>query len=401
MLGTPLRKIGATMSIRSYLEAKWPELLAIGSLGLIALFVWQRFIAPRWRQPHPTVHLSSFAYRDVNRNGVYDMEDRPYAGLKVTMERPKGGPVEQEGNIAGFANFDMSLGNRKAEVYLPGEYTVRVVAPPDWEVTSSNTVQTLHIEKREGSAVGLILARTLDAVGVAPRLKISGSLDAALASANPKLKATGPDGKESAVAVSKDGTYTLPATPGSWRLEGVSSNGALVARSVLVGRYPVVVSRLDSQGGAFPPKPNARVIGFDDLTPSDTLYEIPNGYQGLNWRNWVATHQKLYQGNGYINAAISSEYVAYTSGGHPATFSSPKMFDFVGAYVGMAWSGGEPHDVVVKAWRNEAEVYRDRFKASTAGPVWFDADYRSVTRVEFSSEGYWQVVVDDLACRTE
>jgi hypothetical protein len=150
-----------------------------------------------------------------------------------------------------------------------------------------------------------------------------------------------------------------------------------------------------------PTKPKSQIIGFDNLTSSDTLYEIPNEYEGLNWRNWVATHQKLYQGNGYINAATSSEYVAYTSSGHPAAISSTKMFDFVGVNVGMAWPEGEPHDIVVKAWRNETEVYHDRFRATTAGPTYFAADYRSITRVEFASEGYWQIALDDLICRTE
>jgi hypothetical protein len=77
------------------------------------------------------------------------------------------------------------------------------------------------------------------------------------------------------------------------------------------------------------------------------------------------------------------------------------MFDFVGAYVGMAWSGGERHDVLVRAWRNENEVYHDRFRATTAGPIYFDADYRSITRIEFASAGYWQILVDDLTIRTD
>lgn len=387
------------MNIRSFLIAKWPELLALGSLALIGLFILDRFFPSVLRHPHRVVHLSCFAYRDVNRNGVYDMGDRPYAGLNVTIERPKGGPVQRPSNIAGFANFDMSEGNRKADVYLPGEYTVRIQPPPEWDVTSSNTTQKITLEKRDGSAVGLIMVRTIDAVGVAPRLKISGSIEPSLKSAN--LKATDPEGREAVVNVSKEGTFSLPATRGLWRFECVLSNGTSFFRNVSVDTYPVVLSELRPPGQPSSPKQKLKVIAFDNLTVSDTLCEIPNGYEGLNWRNWVATHQKLYEGDGFVNAATSSEYVAYTSAGHPATTSSPTPFDFVGANVTAAWPGGEQYNVVVKAWRNETEVYRDTFKATTAGPTYFDADYKNITRIEFASEGYWQIVMDDFVCRTE
>ena len=174
-----------------------------------------------------------------------------------------------------------------------------------------------------------------------------------------------------------------------------------VIRNLSVDKYPLIASQMHADRQSFPPKPKLKVIGFDNLTTSDTLCEIPNGYEGLDWRNWVATHQKLYEGNGFINAATSSEYVAYNSSGHPATLSSSQMFDLVGVYAGMAWPDGERHDIVVKAWRNDTEVYHDRFRGTISGPTYFDADYRSVTRVEFASDGYWQIVVDDLACRTE
>jgi hypothetical protein len=57
--------------------------------------------------------------------------------------------------------------------------------------------------------------------------------------------------------------------------------------------------------------------------------------------------------------------------------------------------------VVVKAWRSDRLVYEDHMRVSTAGPTCFDADYRSVTRVEFSSEARWQIVIDDLEFRKD
>jgi hypothetical protein len=390
---------GVEVNIRS-LFSKWPELLAVVSLLLIGIFVWDRF----FRVKHPVVHMSCFAYRDVNRNGIYDVGDRPYAGLKVMIDRPRGRRVEQESNMAGFANFDMSLGSRNAELNRPGEYIVRVQPPRDWDVTSSNQTQRLTLQQRDRSAVGLIATRTIDAVGVAPRLQISGTIVASTNSGNTILKAKGPEGRESVVPI-LDGAYLLPASPGLWTLECAAgndiSNGSSVVRNLSVEKYPVVVSRMTPDRLSFAAKAKLKIVGFDNLTTSDTLLEIPNGYEGLNWRNWVATHQKFYDGNAFVNGTTSGEYFAYTSSGHPATISSSNMFDFVGACVGVAWKGGEEHDVVVKAWRNESEVYHDRFRARTAGPIYFDADYRSITRVEIASEGYWQILVDDVALRTE
>jgi hypothetical protein len=384
------------VNTRSFLVARWPELLAVVSLVLIGVFVWDRFV----RKKHPVVHMSCFAYRDVNRNGIYDVEDRPYAGLKVSVERPKGRTVEQESNMAGFANFDMSLGSWNAEVNRPGEYIVRVQAPQGWDVTSSNQRQKVTIEKRDRSAVGLIATRTIDAVGVAPRLKISGVIENSPNSGNTILKANGPDTSEFVITILKDGMYSLPATPGLWRFEYAGANAGSV-RNVSVEKYPIVVSRMTTDRLSFAAKPKLKIIGFDNLTTSDTLLEIPNGYEGLGWRNWVATHQKFYERNAAVNVTTSGEYFAYTSSGHPATLSSPKTFDFVGAYVGVAWGGGDEHDVLVRAWRNESEVYHDRFRATSFGPIYFDADYRSITRLEFASEGYWQIMMDDLAVRTD
>ncbi|MDT8410137.1 MAG: hypothetical protein RQ741_11100 [Wenzhouxiangellaceae bacterium] len=34
---------------------------------------------------------------------------------------------------------------------------------------------------------------------------------------------------------------------------------------------------------------------------------------------------------------------------------------------------------------------------SAFGPVWFDAAYRSITRLELATRHYWQFVIDDPA----
>jgi hypothetical protein len=91
--------------------------------------------------------------------------------------------------------------------------------------------------------------------------------------------------------------------------------------------------------------------------------------------------------------------VAYNSSGFPATISSEASFDFVGVFLGVAWPEAEEYQIVIKAWRGDQPAYEDQVKTSTRGPVYFDADYRDITRLEFSSKGSWQVVIDDLEFR--
>jgi hypothetical protein len=170
----------------------------------------------------------------------------------------------------------------------------------------------------------------------------------------------------------------------------------------MVKDYAVTISRFGPNDPQVPAaKRRSQTVDFDSLTPSDTLYEIPNGYAGLKWANWVATHQKLYVSDGTINCAVSSEYVAYTSSGFPSTISLDAGFDLAGVFLGVAWPEAEEHLAVIKAWRNNQLVYEDRVRPSTRGPVYFDADYRNINRLEISSEASWQVLVDDLEVRRD
>ena len=67
--------------------------------------------------PKSTLHFSRFVFRDVNRNGIYDMGDRPFAGLSVRLVRPDGSEVVMQSNLGGFANFNMSAGNADEPIY--------------------------------------------------------------------------------------------------------------------------------------------------------------------------------------------------------------------------------------------------------------------------------------------
>ncbi|MGI9317489.1 MAG: hypothetical protein ACR2QW_09180 [bacterium] len=344
------------------------------------------------------MNISCFVYRDVNRNGVYDLNDRPYSGLRFTLERPDRDPALGSSNIAGFANFNMSLNNTDKPIATPGIY--KVIAKPrgDWQVTSGNLEQHLEIKEMQGSPGGLVATKTLVPLGVAPVLSISGQIELSADDdmQDYRIVATSFDGTSAEVEPIKGGKFSLPASPGEWQVALVTSDGTQLSRSILVGDYPVLMSGFSPHKEYSGSQYRARTVGFDELTQSDTLYEIPNGYGGLNWHNWISTHQKFYQGSGYINATVSGEFLAYNSSGHPATVSSDNNFDLHGFYIGVAWPKAELSDVLITAWRNDEIAYRDHFRLTTTGPVWFAADYKNITRIEFSTEKYWQLVIDDL-----
>jgi hypothetical protein len=355
--------------------------------------------------PRSSLNISCFAFRDVDRDGVYDVGDRPYAGLEVELRRPRGRPVTERSNLAGFANFKMALGSRGHPVNRPGPYSVSATPPACWSVTSGNAEQNLAFIEVVGSPSGLALREPVAHIGIAPDLAVSGVVGRAGSGlpAGTSLLVVSPTGEAHAVALSSEGEFSFPACAGVWKLVFQEGERPAATREVDVGGYPVVVSRSGGPGSDDVPRipTEVRTVGFDDLTTSDTLYEIPQGYAGLAWNNWIATHQKFYQIPGTVNATVSAEYMAYTSSGQAATIWSDQPFDFVGSMVGLAWDDAAKGNVIVEAWRGDALVYQDEIGASSTGPVYFAADYRRITRLRFRHETNWQVVLDDFEFRQD
>lgn len=345
-----------------------------------------------------TLNISCWTYHDVDRSGSYDVGDRPYPGLRVELDRPDGSVVKVESNLEGFANFKM--GRRRGDVREPGAYRYRAIAPEGWELTSGAAPQPVTFKELEGSPVGLVAANLCVPIGVAPRLTLSGRVERAAGAPAAPLEAIGPSGARVRVAPDADGRFEMPATSGEWRLLWADAKGLAVERRVRVDANPVVFSTLRADASDPPAAPKPRKIDFDALVKGDTLVEIPNGFAGLEWTNWVVTHPKVY-GTGFYHVVVSPEYVAYNSSGHPATIWSARPFDLAGTYVALVWPQAEPRNVVVRAWRGDRLAYEESLRLRAGTPVWFDADWRAITRIEFAHEAYWQVAVDDLVVRTE
>lgn len=337
------------------------------------------------------MNTSVLVFRDINRNGVYDMGDQPMPNVAVELGKPQGDTHLERTNVSGFANFRMSVLKRDREVTDPGRYTLQVKPPPGWSVTTGNERQESDYVVTPGAPGDMIARKTTHPVGLAQDLTISG-----MAPAGAEIAATGPDGAHRVTKADRDGRYQLPAAPGEWQIEVASQR-----RKVSVAAAPFVLAVFTGKATSdSAPLPADHVVGFDDLATSG-VFEVPSGYGGLDWYNLVAMHQRFTGGPGYINTAMSGDFIAYNSSGHPATVSSRTPFDFTGAYFGAGWDAAEGETLHVKAWRGEEPAYEDQVTLSALGPVYFAADYRRITRMEIRTEHYWQAAIDDFAYRTE
>ena len=259
--------------------------------------------------------ISCFAYRDDNRNGLYDMADRPYGGLVVQIERPDGLVVQAKSNISGFANFDMALGNEeKGQIYEAGVHKAKAVPPNGWVTTSDARFQEITFEERQNAGGRMVAANNCVPMGVAPVLFIGGSVERKSPDQKISVSLTAEGQAELALDLDDLGNYYTVVKPGRWRVRVVDeASGGTVEREVHVKSHPVVLSKIVEFATPKPADKPVSTVSFDDLTSSDTLYEIPSGYGGLFWWNWIATHHKFYRGSGYVNGTVSAEYIPTTA----------------------------------------------------------------------------------------
>lgn len=364
---------------------------AAGDADLYAPKVWGSFSGG-------DMNCSSFVFRDWNGNGLYDLGDRPLANVAVEMTSASRSALIRRTNISGFANFAMSVLQRDRDITEPGRYDFRVIPPPGYETTTGNTFQNTQIRLLPGAPGDMIAQQTLDPVGLAPTLSIRGSMSGASEpDGRIEVTASGPDGRKHQVPLDERGGFEIPASRGTWLIEAVDTKtGMSTETSVAVDRSPVILSAIDPERRNRLVPPDVQIVDFDDLVESDAVLKLPSGHAGVNWHNWVVTHNRFYDGEGYVNGTLSGAFVAYNGSGHPAVIESAEPFDFVGGHFASAWAGAEGEMLHIKGWRGDAVVYEDRLALSAMTPVYFAAAYTGLTRLEFSTHNFWQFVSDDI-----
>ena len=177
-----------------------------------------------------TANISTFAFRDTNRNGVYDLEDRPMAGVAFELLGSNNYRVVTRSNIDGFGNFKMSV-LKQADIVTPGEYTYRAMTPPGWELTSGNDVQHTSFKVQPGSLADMVSSTPASPVGFAQSLTIAGRV-----SLSPSIKVTAisPSGEKKDVPLADDGHFLITGKKGTWLIEASDVAGGRAKRAVTV-----------------------------------------------------------------------------------------------------------------------------------------------------------------------
>lgn len=342
------------------------------------------------------LNISGFIYRDLNRNGIYDLEDPPIEGVAVKMTNAYGREVIKWTNSNGFANFSMSARESSADIANAGTYNFEVMIPRGWETTTPGMVnQVKTFEVFPGAVADMIATVPFVAVGLAPKLQISGSVSLE-ETKDFTVFATSPSGTKGEVTVDSDGQFTIPASPGNWTIAFERAEPHLaLERYVQIETVPVQLSDISAEPKDPPLAGAAVVVDFESVT-QNPIREIPSGVGGLTWWNFVC----LRRSPAYSNGLVSGNYVAYNSSGHPGRISDDKPFDFVGGYFSVSWKHANGETLNLWAWKDGILKYSDKVTLSNLGPIWFQADYQDIDRLDIYTTHYWQLVMDDLAFRT-
>jgi hypothetical protein len=336
------------------------------------------------------LNISGFIFRDVNRNGVYDLVDRPMENVATRMTSPQRNTLIRWTNSNGFANFSMSARDPNADVSNPGLYDFDVIVPDAWQLTTGNAHQTKRFEVTPGAIADMSASPPFFPVGIAPILTLSGIVPERVRQEQ-GVAVGSPDGEWRKAEIGRDGQFRVPVHQGEWQIAmGRDDQGQPVFRTVTVMNAPVQVSA--GGGGVDDPPGTGVVVDFEDVTQG-SIREMPSGVGGLMWWNTVA----LKVAPSYTNNAVSGHYVAYNSSGHPARIWSPEPFSFVGGHFGVAWNRAHGETLRLRGYRRGELVYEDSISLSYLGPVWFQADYRDIDRLDLATDHFWQFVMDDVS----
>lgn len=346
-------------------------------------------------------NISLLVFRDRNADGGYSVNDPPVANVAVIVHRPDGSCLIRRSNLYGFVNFTNSATISAVDIAEEATYSFEVVPPPGWRVTTENRLQTASFRKAPRTRPGIVADRVPSPVGLAPVPKVSGQFQkwpedgGSRFMVDARLMFSLVDSSEfEEVATDEHGRFSAEPGRGVWRIYAVSDTGQPeFLRTIRVDDAPVRLSALVQGKKLIPRLANLSTIDFDGITHLP-ITKMPDYPAGLRWTDLIVTRNTTYLGAGYINNTVAGAYVGYNSSGYPVTVESDKPFDFAGAYFGVAWSDAEGETLTVKAWRGTELVYQEALMLSAMGPVWFDADFRSVTRVEFATQHYWQFVMD-------
>lgn len=142
-----------------------------------------------------------------------------------------------------------------------------------------------------------------------------------------------------------------------------------------------VLAGLFAMGGQV----QATVLTFDDVSTTNSLAVIPDGYGGFDWSNFEVIFDEYHLPSGYDNGTVSEDYTAFNAFANPAEVSRNELFTFNGAYLTAAWNTGL--NISVYGYQNTSSLYSQTVTVNTTGPTWFDFNYVGINRLRFESSG--------------
>lgn len=330
------------------------------------------------------MNISQFVFRDLNRNGVFDLGESPFAGAPIRLEQGAGDPIVRPTNLSGFANFPMSDDQGDADIVSTGPVSFMIEVPDGYVLTTESAVHRAEIQALGSAPGGFVMDPPNPFMGIAPTLTI----EAASAGVVQMVCERAEDRVEA--ERSRD-ALICPVAQGTWRVMRVFADGETQTREVTVQDWPVRLPRAGGGGNL----EATMTEGFDGIITSENIQEMPSS-DGLVWHNIVAAHRKYYGGHGYVNGTASGAFAGYTSSGHPGTLKSEAPFSFHGALISVAWPGAVTHPVRITGLRDGEVVGEDTFLASNLRPLWFDAAWSDLDTLIIAHDAYWQVVIDDV-----
>ena len=363
-----------------------------------------RQVRNRDRPNRGEINISAFAYRDLNHNGRYDADEQSLFGAKfMLVEAPASDDPKATvatTNRGGFANFAMSASRDDAVIRRPGTYRFVAFPPPGMVVSSGNAVQDFEVRALPGSIGDLVLEAMPKPVGFSPELTVSGQIPRG----DEALLLSHGEGDAVPIETDRGGAFSVALEAVGERTIRQSRDELVLERSIPETGAPIVMSilsDLERQARLIREAPERRqvVASFDDLIRTREVRKIPNGYQGLDWDNITAIHNKFSSAVGYHNVVVSGHFSAYNSSGQVGSVRSDEPFDFVGGYFAVAHGRRHGEVLVLEGYADDELVYEDEFPLGAYFPTYFRADYLQITKLVIRTERYWQVAMDDLEFR--
>jgi len=132
------------------------------------------------------------------------------------------------------------------------------------------------------------------------------------------------------------------------------------------------------------------LVTFDELSETTTGSFIANGYQGLNWTNFVRVNIILNTINNGLSGAyygmVTPSNVVLNAFGDPAEIDSRGTnFNFLSTYLTGVWRSNL--NIEVQGFNSGTLLYSTTVVASATSPALFTFSFLNIDRLAFSASG--------------